>query len=457
MVCSKGSSPTQSQLMHFQRANVAMSRARDQLVLFRSLDIQDIPSLEDMKIPILEFFLTYSSKEEDDETEKLNQFDRSSYHQLLATILSDMRYKVYPMGKVWKNGVCVEHPDADARIGILVECAEDSHQEWYLGYKQQKAIERVGWKCLRVDVVSLITRRDETVDSVVRFLHCNGISKPVFVYDHLEEDIVKNESDNLADVEDHSSIESDHENDHRPEIPVLPEERSKPCVVVSSDDEELKKRKAPRLSSRPVDPFDVHDNLDASIFGETVELDFLLASSSNPRSESEAHQSDNDEDSTNRRNTKSGASELKQGSESAKNESSVSSAATGTEAPCVEEARDKSNVATVDNAIVITGDIISTSKSKRKSGSLQLSNDDTASNKATPLGPESVNGSKPHSIKRYRRMRKYRRDASWFPEKISSTGQENDSEHSYDTDSDLKIEHNNPNDDESDWGELSDD
>lgn len=37
MVCSRGKVPTQSQLMHFQRANVAMSRAKDRCVLVRSI------------------------------------------------------------------------------------------------------------------------------------------------------------------------------------------------------------------------------------------------------------------------------------------------------------------------------------------------------------------------------------------------------------------------------------
>lgn len=42
MVCSPGNTPTQNQLFHFQRANVALSRARDQMVLVRSLDIGDV-------------------------------------------------------------------------------------------------------------------------------------------------------------------------------------------------------------------------------------------------------------------------------------------------------------------------------------------------------------------------------------------------------------------------------
>jgi hypothetical protein len=278
MVCSKGSSPTQSQLMHFQRANVAMSRARDQLVLFRSLDIQDVTSPEDMKIPILEFFLKWSKNQEDIEHSVVHkQFDTNSYHHYLASVLMDMGYKVHSMGRVWKNGICVEHPDADTRVGLLVECVEESMQEWFLGFKQQKAIERVGWKCLRVDVVSLATRLDETMTSIIRFLRCHGIFQPVIVYDTLEEDSMKIKKEDVDDDVLNIDQMDDRENEIRAVRDLPAEAYVKPYVVVSSDDEDVKKVKVRRLSSARSDPFDVDDNLDASAFGETVELDFLLS------------------------------------------------------------------------------------------------------------------------------------------------------------------------------------
>lgn len=283
MVCSKGSSPTQNQLMHFQRANVAMSRARDQLVLFRSLDIQDVPSPEDMKIPILEFFLKWSSNQEDsDQNEAYKEFNTNSYQHFLAKNLVDLGYKVRSMGKVWKNGICVEHPKADSRVGLFVECVEDSIQDWHLAFKQQKAIERVGWKCLRVDIVSLATRLDETMDSIVRFLRSHGISQPLLVHDTLEEDIERD--DIVGDAADSAPMEDEHEAELRQNFAegrnLLARDDSNAYVVVSSDEEDSKRRKICKLRVRHPDQFDV-DEVDASVFGETVELDFLLANPSN--------------------------------------------------------------------------------------------------------------------------------------------------------------------------------
>jgi len=61
MICSPGHVPTQCQLMHAQRINVAMSRARDRLILVRSINACHIPNSDDVKIPVLEFFETFGA------------------------------------------------------------------------------------------------------------------------------------------------------------------------------------------------------------------------------------------------------------------------------------------------------------------------------------------------------------------------------------------------------------
>ena len=50
MVASRGAAPTQVGRMYEQRFNVALSRARDRMVLFRSLDSKDIANRDDMKV-----------------------------------------------------------------------------------------------------------------------------------------------------------------------------------------------------------------------------------------------------------------------------------------------------------------------------------------------------------------------------------------------------------------------
>ena len=182
MVCSPGRAPTQSQLVHYQRANVAMSRARDQCILVRSLDITDIPSNDDVKIPIITFFQTSSIVSIDGDhgadepsDDRSLESSKAPALRLLVLHLSELGYKVRSMGIVWKNGVCVEHSNTDVRVALMVDDPNDLYPDWQAGYQQQQKIERVGWKCLRVDLLSLLSDFMGTVQSITQFLRDAGI------------------------------------------------------------------------------------------------------------------------------------------------------------------------------------------------------------------------------------------------------------------------------------------
>jgi hypothetical protein len=195
MVCSPGRTPTQSQLVHYQRANVAMSRARDQCILVRSLDITDIPNVDDAKIPIIEFFQSagttdidyddFTTTTTDTNLEIPSDISRNyastassnPMRWLLVRRLAQQGYKLRSMGIVWKNGICVEHPNTDARVALMVDDVLDMYQDWVSCYRQQQKIERVGWKCLRVDILSLLYDCKGTIQAVVQFLNHVGIEK----------------------------------------------------------------------------------------------------------------------------------------------------------------------------------------------------------------------------------------------------------------------------------------
>jgi superfamily I DNA and/or RNA helicase len=106
MVCSQGSVPTQNQQMHAQRANVAMSRARDRCILVRSIGLNDIPNNEDIKLPIIEFFQAAHTKTEVlDETVPAPSASGwmegdHSVRALLERVLCGRGYAVRDMGVV---------------------------------------------------------------------------------------------------------------------------------------------------------------------------------------------------------------------------------------------------------------------------------------------------------------------------------------------------------------------
>jgi hypothetical protein len=295
MVCSRGKAPTQSQLIHFQRANVALSRARDQCVLVRSLDISDVPSIEDMKIPIIEFFLTCGGNESEPGVPLASvQLAKSQpIHRLLARLLTEQGYGVRSMGVVWKNGICVEHPNSDMRAALMVDCSEESLQDWHASYRQQKAIERVGWKCLRVDVLSLLTDCRDTLDSIIRFLSAAGVEPPTILYDELED-----ENDTMDDGNEVAPIElADLDENMQDEVPAveLVDQEGEPgdppvadaqaaelnerdIVVISSDDEYLDAKPQAKVKPEPVTSASLDaesDEVNASNFGYVVDLAFL--------------------------------------------------------------------------------------------------------------------------------------------------------------------------------------
>jgi hypothetical protein len=159
-----------------------MSRARDQCILVRSLDISDIPSNDDVKIPIIAFFqtsTTCSLGSEDGFVTCINELplilSTNSVLRLLVQRLSEMGYKVSSMGIVWKNGICIEHLSSDVRVALMVDDANDMYPDWQAGYRQQQKIERVGWKCMRVDLLSLLSDFAGTIQSITQFLGDAGI------------------------------------------------------------------------------------------------------------------------------------------------------------------------------------------------------------------------------------------------------------------------------------------
>jgi len=285
MVCSKGSAPTQNQLMHFQRANVAMSRARDRVVLVRSIDIGDIPSFDDIKIAILEYFQSASRMRDGLRNgELLDGVPRDNLKEcaeLLKTLLVDRGYIVRPMGEVWRGAFCLEDPESDTRAAVLLDCEGESDHEWKSMFAQQKAIERVGWKCLRLNALSLLADFSSALDVVFRFLSEAGIQTPTVLFDESEETTNDSVSDDVVDeqeievdvdVESHRGDPAEEEDDNDD----VESRSDQEVVFISSDEENGTPPPASSMNDAAFSSdFGPDEGLDAAQFGEVVDLNFL--------------------------------------------------------------------------------------------------------------------------------------------------------------------------------------
>ena len=270
MVCSPGSVPTQNQLFHAQRANVALSRARDRMVLVRSIDVSEIPNAEDIKIPVIDFFSnsTRETNQEENKTDP-NLFTSSTKNvqSILERILSEKGYGVRRMGVIWNDGICVEDQATGQRAALGIEGAGESMDAWNRFLSQQKVIERVGWKTLRVDAAAFLVDHHTSLESIEKFLSSAGIRKPS------EEDELEDEpedGENAAVPVQEEDDEDDTIIDDNVNLVEQLDDQDD-LVVISSDDEADSKARG-RQRVRVEDDID-----DPGTFGDVVDLDFLHA------------------------------------------------------------------------------------------------------------------------------------------------------------------------------------
>ena len=273
------------------------------MILVRSHDISDVPNEDDAKIPIMEFF-QHKGQGYDTETCPQTAYQLRTSRQtqevtaLLVELLSARGYSVRDMGVVWKGGLCVENKGSDTRAAVMLDCAMGSTQDWEASYLQQKAIELVGWKCLRVDVLSFLTNTSETMKSITLYLQtAAGVALPAIEDEEAEDDILQEpqvvdlavDDDDLSRHVEVDMVQALHEdgmdaaagppepandvNDLEQEAAALADSS---IVVVSSDDENDKKPSAqpdivPSHGLGNLEPAGV----DPSNFGAVVDLGFL--------------------------------------------------------------------------------------------------------------------------------------------------------------------------------------
>jgi AAA domain len=414
MVCSPGSVPTQNRLMHAQRMNVALSRARDRMVLVRSIDAHHIPNNEDIKLPVIEFFETVTkldsrataAQEEENAVERKIDSTSLSFRvraeALLEKLLKDRGFNVRNMGVVWNNALCVEHEGSNSRAGLCVENAGESKEEWVRAVTQQRSIERVGWKCLRVDGLSLLSDHHSTMTKVLEFLAAAGVEEPPLIYDSLEEE----NEDSAAGVAVGPEANEAGAGGERV-VPDVDMEGNE-AVVISSDDENEEEAKKisecfPDMATSDNMEAMVNDEMQPSQFGEVVQnLDFLRERAGNV------------------------------------DEFSVP------------------DTAFVPRAALDPGRLSSRSSARRRSTSAPRAPRDEAylgdlsdsvegepvPKEGVAVGENSMRGDNEsvgsRRLRKYRRLDKYSRDGRWYPDRATSKDEgKEDGQAWYDTDSDL--------------------
>jgi hypothetical protein len=181
--------------------------------------------------------------------------DANSVTDLLKSCLVKKGYMVRDMGEVWRKGVCVESVNGDSRVALKIEShAGESQNEWRASFRQQKAIERVGWRCARFDAFTLLADNRSTINAVEDFLAKSGIV-PELPITTLDTAVGVNVLRASAPAS----------------VPTAGAANKDDQKLTGMDTGGLK-----NINSRASSTFPPEETMDASQFGELVNLDFLV-------------------------------------------------------------------------------------------------------------------------------------------------------------------------------------
>ena len=158
-----------------QRFNVALSRARDRMYLYRSVTESDLPNESDLRLKVLRHFKDPlpQHKQADNPLDLCDSdFERDFYQRL-----TDLGYFVTPQVKVGQYSIdLVVEGDNDRRLAIELD-GDKYHppEKWLEDFMRQRTMERVGWKFWRCWGSSYTLDPDSCIDELVGVLHSLGI------------------------------------------------------------------------------------------------------------------------------------------------------------------------------------------------------------------------------------------------------------------------------------------
>lgn len=139
-----------------QRINVAMSRAKNKMILFHSIPKDKLSNPNDLRKKILDWF--YNRKVEERKAgiqairEEVDRGRASEFEYEVAEIIINAGYKVIPQYEVAGYRIDLVVQGENAKLAI--ECDGDKYhnrlEAWQADLERQQIIKRAGWTFWRV-------------------------------------------------------------------------------------------------------------------------------------------------------------------------------------------------------------------------------------------------------------------------------------------------------------------
>jgi len=159
-----------------QRFNVAASRARDQMVLVRSVDIEHLSESDRLRRGLIRHF-AQPFGEQPVQVKAARELCESELERHVYDWLNAQGYRVMPQVRVgaYKVDMVVEG-ESDTRLAI--ECDGDRYEgaeQWMQAIRRQRALERTGWVFWRCFATSFLRRKTEVLEDLREALSEQGI------------------------------------------------------------------------------------------------------------------------------------------------------------------------------------------------------------------------------------------------------------------------------------------
>jgi very-short-patch-repair endonuclease len=159
-----------------QRFNVAASRARDQMVLVRSVDLEHLSEADRLRRALIRHFAEPFG-EQPVRVAATRELCESELERGVYDWLTSQGYSVMPQVRVgaYKVDIVVEGEN-DTRLAV--ECDGDRYEgaeQWMQSIRRQRALERTGWVFWRCFATSFLLRKTEVLEDLRQTLAAQGI------------------------------------------------------------------------------------------------------------------------------------------------------------------------------------------------------------------------------------------------------------------------------------------
>lgn len=174
-VLAKGDKAASNRLEIEQRFNVALSRARDRMYLFRSIEENGL-NADSLTAKVFRHF-KQPFTQDDKQVNSLRELCESEFEKEVFDFLIERNYRVKPQVKCGAYRIDFVVEGAEGRR-LAVECDGDKFHgpdQWINDMIRQRVLERAGWTFWRCFASSFLMRRQEVVEDLLATLNTLGI------------------------------------------------------------------------------------------------------------------------------------------------------------------------------------------------------------------------------------------------------------------------------------------